>query len=520
MQKKNATEISIIRNIVSSYLTEHKEICDCPVCHTPFSNWNSLYQNVLSIRNEKSKILADKRNLFIQEQELLQKNYEYCKEKIEKIIRIKENEQNELNKGIIKKQAVAFKDGQSIEDELAVITREIVKISTEIKQVGFSFETISSENIENWLQNKEKDLDIFYLEKEKRRVKNNARIAEIQKVLREKINNKEELFNKKDKIQTDIRLFKYIKHLQDKPENYDIRDDYEKTTKKREGLKKQLLDDQKQLDGINALKLDEGELNKHLELASKKVKEYDKWLKLCEGVSELSEVGIMDYKSRIRSQIERNESNVELLKQVREENSARTYFQDYKKTVKQCEDKKKKKESFLEQEIEVHKLYEKKKTNLEKSLEKYFSQDGVNEIYKKIDPHHTMKNIRYEVDFSEKDEPELKIIVAADENHHGEEYRPEWYFSTAQLNSVAFSSFFSTALMVNDCSIGTILIDDPIGHFDDMNVLGMADLLRSIIEKSNIQIILSTHEERVFSILKRKISSDYYKSRFIELEEI
>ncbi|MNI99697.1 hypothetical protein D3C73_1588460 [compost metagenome] len=52
-----------------------------------------------------------------------------------------------------------------------------------------------------------------------------------------------------------------------------------------------------------------------------------------------------------------------------------------------------------------------------------------------------------------------------------------------------------------------------------MNVLGMADLLRSIIEKSNIQIILSTHEERVFSILERKISTDYYSSKFIKLEE-
>lgn len=518
--EQNEVEISRIRTVVSSYLTEHKETCDCPVCHTSFSDWNSLYQNVLSIRNEKSKILADKRNIFIQEQELLQKEYENSKEKIKNTISKKENAQNALNESIIKKQDEVIKNEQNIVNELAALTRDFSKISTEIKQTGFMVETISRENIEKWLQNKESNLNAFYSEKEKQRDKNNKRMGEIQKILTETINKKEELSNQKEQVQNNVHLFKYIQFLQNKPENYEIRVDYEQINKKKEELENQLSADQEQLEGIVALKLDADELYKQLEIAEKKVQEHDKWLKLCEGVSKLSKSSIMDYESEISCQIARNDSSVELLKQVREENSARTYFQDYKKTVKLCEDKKNNKKIYLEQVKTAHKLYEEKKKNLEKSLDKYFRQDGVNEIYKKINPHHTMKNIRYEVDFSDKNEPELKIIVAADENHQGEEYRPEWYFSTAQLNSVAFSSFFSTALMVNDCSMGTILIDDPIGHFDDMNVLGMADLLRSIIEKSNIQIILSTHEARVFSILERKISADYYSSKFIKLEEI
>lgn len=518
--EQNEVEISRFRTEVTSYLTEHKEACDCPVCHTSFSDWNSLYQNVLNIRNEKSKILVDKRNIFIKEQELLQRQYEYSKEKIQNTISKKEEVQNEINVSIMKKQEEVIKNEQIIKDELAVLKRDFSKISTEIKQTGFIVEIISRENIEKWLQNKENNLNVFYSDKEKQRDKNNTRMGEIQRILTETINKKEKLSNQKEQIQNDVHLFKYIEFLQNKSENYEIRVDYEQINKRKEELGEQLSADRGQLEGIVALKLDGDELYKRLEIADKKVQEHDKWLKLCDGVSKLSKSSILDYESEVSSQIARNGSSVELLKQVREENSARTYFQDYKTTVKLCEDKKNKKTIYLEQEKTAHKLYIKKKTNLEKSLDKYFSQDGVNEIYKKINPHHTMKNIRYEVDFSEKNEPELKIIVAADENHQGEEYRPEWYFSTAQLNSVAFSSFFSTALMVNDCSMGTILIDDPIGHFDDMNVLGMADLLRSIIEKSNIQIILSTHEERVFSIIERKISTDYYSSKFIKLEEI
>ncbi|WP_315108672.1 ABC-three component system middle component 1 [Clostridium intestinale] len=518
--EQNEVGISRIRTVVSSYLMEHKETCDCPVCHTSFSDWNSLYQSVLSIRNEKSKVLVDKRNIFIQEQELLQKEYEYAKEKIKNTISKKEKAQNLLNESIIKKQDEVIKDEQSIVNELGALTRELSKISTEIKQTGFMVEIISRENIEKWIQNKETNLAAFYSEREKQRDKNNAQMGEIQKILTEIINKKEELSNQREQVQNDVQLFKYIQFLQNKPESYEIRVDYEQINKKKEEIRKHLSADQEKLEGIVALKLDADEIYKQLELADKKVQEHDKWMKLCKEVSKLSKSSIMDHEREISSQIVRNDSSVELLKQVREENSARTYFQNYKKTVKLCEDKKNKKEMYLEQEKIAHNIYIKKKINLEKSLEKYFSQDGMNEIYKKINPHHSMKNIRYEVDFSEKNEPELKIIVAVDENHLGEEYRPEWYFSTAQLNSVAFSSFFSTALMVNDCSISTILIDDPIGHFDDMNVLGMADLLRSIIEKSNIQIIISTHEERVFSILERKISTDYYSSKFIKLEEI
>lgn len=67
--------------------------------------------------------------------------------------------------------------------------------------------------------------------------------------------------------------------------------------------------------------------------------------------------------------------------------------------------------------------------------------------------------------------------------------------------------------------IRTIFIDDPIGHFDDMNVLGFADLIRSILESGDCQIIMSTHDEKIFEILERKLSDEYYSSCFIRLPE-
>lgn len=68
-------------------------------------------------------------------------------------------------------------------------------------------------------------------------------------------------------------------------------------------------------------------------------------------------------------------------------------------------------------------------------------------------------------------------------------------------------------------ALQSIFIDDPVGHFDDINILGFADLIRSILELTDYQIIMSTHDEKVFRILQRKLSQDYYPAKFIRLEE-
>ena len=49
---------------------------------------------------------------------------------------------------------------------------------------------------------------------------------------------------------------------------------------------------------------------------------------------------------------------------------------------------------------------------------------------------------------------------------------------------------------------------------DDLNVLSFIDVLRTIISKTNWQIIISTHEENFYEIMKVKLSSEYYNSKF------
>lgn len=129
-----------------------------------------------------------------------------------------------------------------------------------------------------------------------------------------------------------------------------------------------------------------------------------------------------------------------------------------------------------------------------------------------------MKNIEYEFAINQDEKPELFIRVSSvDGSGLEDSYRPECFFSSAQLNMVAFSSFFSRALQAKDLPISTIFIDDPIGHFDDINILGFSDLLRSVMKVHDCKIVLTTHDEKVFQILERKLSSKYYSSKFIKL---
>lgn len=151
-------------------------------------------------------------------------------------------------------------------------------------------------------------------------------------------------------------------------------------------------------------------------------------------------------------------------------------------------------------------------------MKNYFNQQIINEIYKKINPHEIMREMRYELSFNDNEEPQL-VIKTSTGGEKGDSYRPEGYFSTAQLNAIAFSSFLGRALKADSMPIQSIFIDDPVGHFDDINILGFADLIRSILESTNYQIIMSTHDEKVFQILQRKLSKDYYSARFIRLEE-
>lgn len=156
---------------------------------------------------------------------------------------------------------------------------------------------------------------------------------------------------------------------------------------------------------------------------------------------------------------------------------------------------------------------------IEKQIKSFFYEDLINDLYKRIDPHPDYKKVKFIPDFKD-NKPKLNVCVykeVGDKNF----IIPNLYFSQAQLNILSLCIFLAKALNAKDDkgnSIDCIFVDDPIQSMDSINILFTIDLLRSIVVNQKKQIILSTHDENFHNLLKKKIPSNLFKSKFMELE--
>ncbi|MED3575477.1 AAA family ATPase [Cytobacillus praedii] len=150
---------------------------------------------------------------------------------------------------------------------------------------------------------------------------------------------------------------------------------------------------------------------------------------------------------------------------------------------------------------------------IENKINNAFNLDSINSIYQRIDPHPDFNYIRFEPDLN-KEKPEINIYASS----KNEKLAPVLYFSAAQVNILSLSIFLAKALIKEQEGLNTIFMDDPIQHLDNLNILSFIDLLRTITVQLDKQVILSTHNENFYKLIKRKMDPKYTKSKFIELE--
>ena len=74
--------------------------------------------------------------------------------------------------------------------------------------------------------------------------------------------------------------------------------------------------------------------------------------------------------------------------------------------------------------------------------------------------------------------------------------------SAAQLNSLAICLFLALNLE-RDSELRTAILDDPVQSLDDVNLLSLADLLRTV--RGRRQVVVSTHDEVLAELLIRKL---------------
>jgi exonuclease SbcC len=153
---------------------------------------------------------------------------------------------------------------------------------------------------------------------------------------------------------------------------------------------------------------------------------------------------------------------------------------------------------------------------LKERIDNFFYTDLITSIYRKVDPHPFFKTVRFECIFPIEDKPRLEVYLYEDEL--SQPISPALYFSSAQLNILSLSIFLAKALHIEHDGdpVRAILIDDPIHSMDSINVLSVIDLLRNISIKFDRQIILSTHDENFYELLKLKVPEEQFGSKFIK----
>jgi chromosome segregation protein len=125
----------------------------------------------------------------------------------------------------------------------------------------------------------------------------------------------------------------------------------------------------------------------------------------------------------------------------------------------------------------------------------------IQDVYTRLDPHPTFTDLHFAVDvYREKGiaspqvrDPEHELLAD-----------PLLVFSSSQANVVALSAFLALGWAAGEDAMPFLLLDDPLQSLDDVNALGFADLCRHM--RARRQLIVSTHDPRLASLLERKLA--------------
>ena len=508
---KNQKELEELKQSGQKYINLHQDITDCPLCHTSFIKWDRLFKAVNAIKEDGNELIEDE--LKALENDIIKLNASYD-EKHKVFNQIHEeliNKKRESIAELEKEKKLLIEPKKKLSDQKNELIEEIDKIRIILEKE--KIEVIDESTVKNWFE--EQKNYINKLKHDQNQLKD-----ELSKLVEEQVRIDKLKIVQKQMLEKP-QLTKLINFLISKPAEYNVM--VEKTM-----LDKNIDKEKKMVNNImhEISKLEIKEEETVIFLLGRQAEEQkmlDDDIKLsneCEPLKPLSKGNIEKKLDNWNKEIEYLNFNIEILNNILEESGIR----EYNKKLKKLESEKKKKELEYKKkslkQTELIEKFETAKAELENHLDEYFNQTIISEVFRKIDPHQTMKNIDYEFSINKDEKPELFIRVSEnDDSENKDSYRPESFFSSAQLNMVAFSSFFSRALQAKNLPISTIFIDDPIGHFDDINILGFSDLLRSVMEVQDCQIILTTHDDKVFQILQRKLSNEYYSSKFIKLPE-
>lgn len=135
-------------------------------------------------------------------------------------------------------------------------------------------------------------------------------------------------------------------------------------------------------------------------------------------------------------------------------------------------------------------------------------------IYSRIDPHPTFRTLKLVVTYSH---GRGHLVAQVSDPVFGFTSKsPESILSSSQMNALAVSIFISFNLGMPSIPLSVAILDDPFQSLDDINLLGLIDLLRRFAAKR--QLVVATHDSRFAALLQRKLRPLSLERRTVTIE--
>ena len=138
----------------------------------------------------------------------------------------------------------------------------------------------------------------------------------------------------------------------------------------------------------------------------------------------------------------------------------------------------------------------------------------LSDIYSRIDVHPAFRVVRFLASVL-RGRGQLATVVS-DPLSEIQSDSPGTVLSSSQMNALAVCTFLSLNLGVSRPPLDTAILDDPLQSLDDINLLGLIDLLRRT--KDQRQLFVSTHDARFGQLLARKLRPGSSKKRTVVIE--
>lgn len=141
-------------------------------------------------------------------------------------------------------------------------------------------------------------------------------------------------------------------------------------------------------------------------------------------------------------------------------------------------------------------------------------QPLLSDIYGRIDVHPAFRVVRFLTSVV-RGRGQLDAIVS-DPLFEVDCDAPSTVLSSSQMNALAVCTFMSLNLGILSPPLEAAILDDPLQSLDDINLLGLIDLLRRT--KDQRQLLVSTHDMRFGSLLARKLRPGSAQQRTVVIE--